>query len=142
VLERLAAGMEASAAAVAWETARLQRRLERRMAAAGLGLADVLSAYRLTEDAYAGLLVEEAAARVRRELALDALADDDEGIQVDADECDRALARRARRIGMSAEAFTDWLAEQGTTDLFRRDLRRVKALQTLIAAEADPAASR
>jgi len=78
-------------------------------------------------------VVEEAAVRVRHEVALDALADA-AGVAVADDELSVAVALRARRMGMTAEQFTGWLDEHGTVELFRGDLRRAKAFGVLVRA--------
>ncbi|HEV2634605.1 MAG TPA: trigger factor [Actinocrinis sp.] len=94
-------------------------------------LADYLDAAHTTEAAIDAQLRRATAERIRSQLVLDAVADE-ENIQVSEDEIAQTLDVQAQRASVASRDYARMLAHNGATDSVRTDIRRAKALAALL----------
>lgn len=97
----------------------------------GASLADYLAAEGKTEEQVDTELTEAATEGVKVQLVLDALADAEE-IQVSDDEFGHEIVHRAQRAGVAPQQYYDQLIRAGVAGAVYGDVRRGKALATLM----------
>jgi trigger factor len=99
----------------------------------GASLAEYLESAGRTEEEFEADLVQEAEARVRTQLLLDAYADDQQ-LSVTEDEYMHEVVHRAQRAGMSPQQYYDQMVRAGIEAGVFADIRRGKALSALLEA--------
>ncbi|HEX2774517.1 MAG TPA: trigger factor [Micromonosporaceae bacterium] len=97
----------------------------------GASLEDYLAAEDKTEEQIDAELTEAANEGVKVQLLLDALADA-EDVQVSDDEFGHEIVHRAQRAGMAPQQYYDQLVRSGTAGAVFGDVRRGKALTTVL----------
>ncbi|HEX5997014.1 MAG TPA: trigger factor [Jiangellales bacterium] len=97
----------------------------------GASLEDYLTAEEKTEEQIDAELTEAATEGVKIQLLLDALADA-EDVQVSDDEFGHEIVHRAQRAGMAPQQYYDQLVRSGTAGAVFGDVRRGKALTTVL----------
>jgi trigger factor len=97
----------------------------------GASLEDYLAAEDKTEEQIDAELTEAATEAVKIQLLLDALADA-EGVQVSDDEFGHEIVHRAERAGMAPQQYYDQLIRSGTAGAVFGDVRRGKALTSVL----------
>jgi trigger factor len=97
----------------------------------GASLEEYLAAEEKTEEQIDAELTEAASEGVRVQLLLDTLADAEE-VQVSDDEFGHEIVHRAQRAGMAPQQYYDQLARSGTAGAVFGDVRRGKALASVM----------
>lgn len=97
----------------------------------GTSLEEYLSREGRTEEQLDGELTEAASKAVRTQLLLDALADAEQ-VEVTDDEFGREIVHRAQHAGMHPQQYYDQLVRTGTAGAVYGDVRRGKALATVL----------
>jgi len=97
----------------------------------GASLADYLAAEEKTEEQIDAELTDAAAEGVKIQLLLDTIADA-EDIQVSDDEYSHEIVHRAQRVGMAPQAYYDQLVKSGGAAAVFGDVRRGKALESVM----------
>ncbi|GGK38116.1 trigger factor [Pilimelia terevasa] len=97
----------------------------------GANLTGYLAAEEKTEEQLDAELHEAAVEAVKIQIILDALAEA-EKVEVSDDEFGREIVQRAQRAGMQPQQYYDQLARSGTAGAVYGDVRRGKALTTLM----------
>jgi trigger factor len=97
----------------------------------GASMEDYLASEDKTEDEVNDELTEAAAEGVKIQLLLDTLADQ-ESIDVSDDEYGHEIVHRAQRVGMAPQAYYDQLVRSGAAASVYGDVRRGKALATVM----------
>jgi trigger factor len=97
----------------------------------GASLEDYLAAEDKTEEQIDAELTEAATEGVKIQLLLDALADA-EDVQVSDDEFGHEIVHRAQRAGMAPQQYYDQLVRSGTAGAVFGDVRRGKALTSVL----------
>ncbi|MFK3983507.1 trigger factor [Micromonospora sp. NPDC050397] len=97
----------------------------------GASLEEYLAAEEKTEEQIDAELTEAATEGVRVQLLLDTLADA-EDVQVSDDEFGHEIVHRAQRAGMAPQQYYDQLARSGTAGAVFGDVRRGKALASVM----------
>ena len=115
---------------VAYEVQRVRNSLERRLAGRGVNLADYLAASGQAEADLQAELEQQAAAQVRSDLALRALADA-EVISASDEELVAEIERIAADSGRRAREIATQLAETGGLEQLRSDIKNAKAVTWL-----------
>jgi len=92
---------------------------------------DYLSAEDKTEDAMNTELTDAATDGIKIQLLLDTIADA-EDLQVSDDEYTHEVVHRAQRVGMAPQAYYDQLVRSGGAVAVFGDVRRGKALETVM----------
>jgi trigger factor len=97
----------------------------------GASLEEYLAAEEKTEEQIDAELSEAATEGVRVQLLLDSLADAEE-VQVTDDEFGHEIVHRAQRAGMAPQQYYDQLVRSGTAGAVFGDVRRGKALASVM----------
>jgi trigger factor len=97
----------------------------------GASLEEYLAAEEKTEEQIDAELTEAATEGVRIQLLLDSLADA-EDVQVSDDEFGHEIVHRAQRAGMAPQQYYDQLVRSGAAGAVFGDVRRGKALSTVM----------
>jgi trigger factor len=97
----------------------------------GASLEEYLSAEEKTEEQIDAELAEAATEGVKIQLLLDTLADA-EDVQVSDDEFGHEIVHRAQRAGMAPQQYYDQLVRSGAAGAVFGDVRRGKALATVL----------
>jgi trigger factor len=97
----------------------------------GASLEEYLAAEEKTEEQIDAELTEAATEGVRVQLLLDSLADAEE-VQVTDDEFGHEIVHRAQRAGMAPQQYYDQLVRSGTAGAVFGDVRRGKALASVM----------
>ncbi len=111
-------------------TRRRRRDLEARLATRGISLESYLKAVNYTEKRMEEEFGEEAERLIRNELVLDAVIRA-EGLEVNDEELDREIERRADMFGIKPETLRRAIEEREGLEELRWDLLREKALRFL-----------
>jgi trigger factor len=97
----------------------------------GASMEDYLSAEDKTEDSMNTELTDAATDGIKIQLLLDTIADA-EDLQVSDDEYTHEIVHRAQRVGMAPQAYYDQLVRSGGAAAVFGDVRRGKALETVM----------
>ncbi|GAB3813791.1 trigger factor [Micromonospora zhanjiangensis] len=132
-LEQLVAAAEVPApeGVVADEVEHRKQAMVDQLERIGASMEDYLSAEEKTEEQIDTELREAATEGVRIQLLLDTLADAEE-IQVSDDEFGHEIVHRAQRAGMAPQQYYDQLVRSGAAGAVFGDVRRGKALASVM----------
>ena len=97
----------------------------------GTSLAEYLATADRTEAQLDAELRTVAAQKVRSQLVLDAVADE-EGLGVTSEEVGRTITHRAQHVGVPADFYYDQLSRAGALETVIADVRRAKALALVL----------
>jgi trigger factor len=106
---------------------------EQQLTQGGLTLEGYLESEGKTSEEFEAELAEGAAAAVKAQLVLDAVADAEEVGITDA-ELSQQVVRRAQRAGVSPEEFAQQVVSSGQLPVLISEVRRGKALATVMEA--------